>query len=181
MNYILFDLETTCWESDYPVRQREIIEMGALHLGPFGKEVSRFECLIKPEMHPRLSQYCTRLTGITQQDVDDGLSFDRFHSSFSQWLEQIDFDRLFVAWGAADEEIMNDACAWHGLDDPLEGFSYLDVKKAYHEIMGLNRKLGLTKTLRREGLEFEGDHHRAMPDAINLGRLFRKHLGQWPV
>lgn len=180
MQYLLFDLETTCWESTYPKRTREIIEVGAILMDTYGKEIDRFECLVKPEIHPYLSQYCTRLTGITQEDVDSGIDFQAFHSAFNNWIHQIRGDFVFVAWGSYDHDILEDGCHNHRLESFLCA-PYIDAKLAYHRIKRLNYKLGLKKALKHEGLEFEGQAHRAMPDTLNLARLFRKYIGEWPV
>jgi len=180
MHYIIFDLETTCWESDYPVRNREVIEFGAVMLNAYGQEVSRFHKLVRPEQHPRISPYCVRLTGITQAEVDSGVSFEKCHKAFINWYEQVDSPWHFVAWGRYDEQILNDQCDWHQLDHMLDGI-YLNAKRAYHRIRKLDYRIGLMKALKREGITPEGDMHRALPDAVNLTKLFKIYLGEWPL
>jgi inhibitor of KinA sporulation pathway (predicted exonuclease) len=180
MHFVLFDLEMTCWESEYPVRNREIIELGAVLLSPYGKEMSRFERLVKPVENPRLSFYCANLTGIQQEDVDNGLTFLQCYRDFSQWLHQYDVDKLFVAWGASDQTVLEEACRINRLNSLLEG-DYLDAKRAYHDLKNINYRLGLVKAMRHEGLEFEGEPHRALTDSLNLARLFRKYIGEWPL
>ena len=181
MQYVLFDLETTCWETNYPKRNREVIEVGAVILDSFGNEMARFEQIVRPIQHPHLSHYCKSLTGIEQYEVDSGISFDAFHRAFKHWYESYEEDtRTFVAWGHQDELILTEACEWYRLEPILDG-PYLDVKKAFHSINKLEYRIGLLKALKREGLEFEGTHHRALPDTLNLARLFRKYLGEWPV
>ncbi len=179
-HFVLFDLEMTCWESDYPKRNREIIEIAAVLLNPFGKELSRFERLVKPEVHPRLSFYCKNLTGIQQSDVDNAISFIECHKAFTKWLQQHDSDKVYVAWGARDERMLEDSCHMYRLESVFDG-PYMDAKQVYHDLKKRNYKIGLIKAMKYEGLEFEGEAHRAMPDTLNMARLFRKYLGEWPV
>ena len=180
MHYILFDLETTCWESDYPKRNREIIEIGAILMDNFGDEIDRYERLVRPIEHPNLSHYCTKLTGIQQEDMLNAVPFQMMHAEFSAWTAQCYDDFVYVAWGAYDEKIIEDACDSYRME-PLLDAPYLDAKKAFHSIKRLKYKIGLSKAIKAEGMEFEGIQHRAMPDTINLARLFRKHLGEWPT
>ena len=43
----------------------------------------------------------------------------------------------------------------------------------------IDRYTGLKTTLKREGFEFEGVHHRAISDAENLCKIFVKYLDEW--
>lgn len=180
MHYILFDLETTCWSTDYPKREREIIEIGAVILDRFGNEIDRYERLVRPQKHPYLSSYCVQLTGIEQSDVDQGASFHVLYKEFNSWLDQVHDDMIFVAWGKYDEPILNAACHEFQLEALIHN-NYLDAKKAYHVLRRLDYRIGLAKAMKAEGLEFEGNMHRALPDTLNLVRLFRKHIGEWPT
>ena len=66
--YVIFDLEANADQAHPP--QHEIIEIGAL-LVRDGKEVDRFETLVRPTR--RLRSQTLELTGITQEMVDDAL------------------------------------------------------------------------------------------------------------
>ncbi len=180
MKYILFDLETTCWDTDYPPRQREIIEIAAIVIDEFGNEEGRFETFVRPEIHPHLSPYCIRLTQIEPEDVVGAPTFSKVHSQFSNWVDQFHDLQAFVAWGEQDEKILDEACSYHGLEQIIDA-PYLDAKQAYHRINQLDYRIGLVKAVKREGLRFEGEPHRAMTDTYNLMCLFRKYLGEWPV
>ncbi|MFW6690850.1 exonuclease domain-containing protein [Streptomyces sp. MAR4 CNX-425] len=75
-SFILFDLEFTTWpgaqERDWggPGELREIVQIGALRLGPDLAVADEFETLVRPVVNPRLSPYFTELTGIDQETVD---------------------------------------------------------------------------------------------------------------
>jgi inhibitor of KinA sporulation pathway (predicted exonuclease) len=74
--YVIFDLEATCYDrsSDETIPdgfRNEIIEIGAVMLDENGLEISRFGKFAKPLTFPTLSKFCTKLTTITQEDVDN--------------------------------------------------------------------------------------------------------------
>jgi inhibitor of KinA sporulation pathway (predicted exonuclease) len=41
------------------------------------------------------------------------------------------------------------------------------------------KKTGLKATIKREGFEFTGIHHRAVSDAENTAKIFIKYIDMW--
>ncbi|MEL6846224.1 MAG: exonuclease domain-containing protein, partial [Bacteroidota bacterium] len=62
MNYIIFDLEATCWRDRGSGYQSEIIEIGALSINQAQQIQSEFSQFVRPQIHPLLSPFCTELT-----------------------------------------------------------------------------------------------------------------------
>lgn len=178
MQYIIFDLEATCWQGFTPGWRQEVIEIGALKITPFGEADGKFHQMVKPTEHPGLSSFCKELTGISQEEIDPAGHFPEIVHKFRLWLDDSQEECLFSAWGHKDELILQAECAYHDIDDAwLE--PYIDLKAQYHHLKKLKRKQGLLKTLDKEGMPFEGDHHRAMSDAENLSKLFVKYIDEW--
>lgn len=178
MQFIVFDLEATCWDGNQMGREQEIIEIGALRLNMYGHQESRFQNFVRPVRNPTLSVYCRQLTGISQNDVDTAKDFSATGSRFIQWIEQAGEEYRVCSWGYKDKLLLSAACEMTKLEtDWLE--SYVDLKAQYHDIKGLQRRAGLKKCLQREGIPFEGNHHRALDDAENLSRLFVRYLDMW--
>jgi inhibitor of KinA sporulation pathway (predicted exonuclease) len=69
VNFIIFDLEATCWAQRDDSQVQEIIEIGALLINRYGEAESTFNSFIKPIVNPFLSDFCTELTSIRQVDV----------------------------------------------------------------------------------------------------------------
>ena len=178
MRFIIFDLEATCWEGNQVGRNQEVIEFGAVCTDRFGDCKSTFSRLVKPEQNPSLSYYCTNLTGITQADVDSAKSFERVVSEFMNWIDIEDDQYLLCSWGDKDIDFLQSDCINNNVEiDWL--VRYIDLKTQYHRIRGLQRKRGLKKVLAFEQIEFEGSHHRAYDDAVNLFSLFTKYRDLW--
>ena len=85
MNYIILDLEATCWQGNAMDRNSEIIEIGAYRVNGYREWIDKFQSFVRPVEHPRLSTYCTDLTGITQQQVNKAKTFDHIFPLFEDW------------------------------------------------------------------------------------------------
>jgi len=59
VNYIILDLEATCWEG-HDKSRNETIEIGALKVNNEKLIVSEFEEFIKPMRFPILSEFCKK-------------------------------------------------------------------------------------------------------------------------
>ena len=55
----------------------------------------------------------------------------------------------------------------------------INIKRQYRELNRLHRPIGLAKAVRKEGFEFEGQQHRGIDDAINLAKIFNRHIDAW--
>jgi inhibitor of KinA sporulation pathway (predicted exonuclease) len=179
MEYIIFDLEATCWEGNHLGRIQEIIEIGAVHIDAYGSQGRQFQTFVKPIHEPTLSIYCQDLTDITQNDVQSARPFNYGGSQFISWIEaQTESEYLLCSWGSKDKDLLIHACHDASMDTDWMD-EYVDLKAEYHRIHRIQRKIGLKKALLREGVEFDGSHHRALDDARNLTTIFLNHFDMW--
>jgi len=84
---VVIDFEATCQEGSviYP---QEIIEFPSVLVdGATGRTLSTFRTYVRPRHHPRLTDFCRDLTGITQGDVDAGVSLAEALEMHDHWLE----------------------------------------------------------------------------------------------
>ncbi|CAK9100291.1 unnamed protein product [Durusdinium trenchii] len=66
--YVVLDFEATCWEGRHA--DQEIIEFPLVLVDAKTlTQVDEFRTYVRPEQNPTLSQFCTKLTGITQEQV----------------------------------------------------------------------------------------------------------------
>lgn len=180
MNYIVFDLEATCWQGHHHAKEQETIEIGAFLVNPYGEVRSSYNRFIRPILNPRLSAYCTELTTIRQENVDRARKFGQVIEEFQDWAEIFDENYMLCSWGAFDQKILIHDCELHDIDcDWLEHF--IDLKQQYREIKRLSNPIGLKAAIRHEGYEFDGPHHRAISDAENLVKIFRTYLDEWRI
>lgn len=179
MNYIIFDLEATCWLGRPPHGINEIIEIGAVKVNRYGEIDSIFSKFVKPTYNPVLSDFCKKLTSISQNDVDKAKTFSKVCEEFMEWID-VEQDYMLVSWGKYDKEQLLLECKLHKLDEEWLDFHY-NVKPAYRKLKNETHEQGLKKVIKNEGFEFSGIHHRAISDAENLAKVFIKYIENWDI
>lgn len=181
MNYIVFDLEATCWETEWEARgkRREIIEIGGVLLNDQAEVQSRFESFVRPVIHPTLSDFCQQLTTISQVEVNQADTFPDVIADFQEWIGLHDEEEyLLCSWGFFDRTALIKDCQYHNLDGAWAK-QHINLKDQYPRIKNLGRAMGLKKALHQEDMEFEGTMHRAIDDAINTAKIFRRYFNLW--
>lgn len=170
MALLIIDLENTCMpESDRPADYHgQIIEIGAAWVTPAGEVLDTFETLVQAE-NP-VTEFCVELLGITQADVDGGLTFREAMQALAEFAARHP-DKTWASWGAADLNSLNHDCAHHGLESPLQGWEHRNLKKEWAKSRGIKR-VGMKKALEIARIELEGPHHRALADVLNIGKLY---------
>lgn len=178
MNFIVFDLEATCWEGRPPSKIQETIEIGAVRLNAYGEVEGSFNKFIRPILNPRLSHFCRELTTIDQAYIDRARAFPEVIEQFQDWAEIFDEDYLLCSWGNFDRKMLVQDCKLHGLEfDWVE--QHINLKSQYQELKRLRKPRGLKSAVNSEGFEFTGTHHRGIDDAENLAKIFAKFLDVW--
>ena len=180
MNYIIFDLEATCWRGSPPSKVQEIIEIGAVRLNPYGEVEGVFNRFVRPILNPNLSTFCRELTSIEQQDVNRASTFPTVIEDFQDWAEVFDEDYMLCSWGNFDKKMLIQDCILHDMEHEWAR-EHINLKRQYQEIKGLKKTRGLKRTVEHEGFEFTGTHHRGIDDAENLAKVFAKYLDVWQV
>ena len=179
MDFILFDIEATCWDGYHSNAIQEIIELGAVAVNRYAEITGRYTRFVRPVINQRLSQYCRDLTGISQKDVDTALPFDEVYYEFEDWADA-GVDTWFVSWGPFDQKIMSDECGRY-FDHESLICNHLDLRSVYTTMKDLPPRTGLMKALEYEDMDFEGEQHRALPDTLNMERLFSRYFEYWDL
>jgi inhibitor of KinA sporulation pathway (predicted exonuclease) len=168
---LVVDLEATCWERPRHVpRDMEIIEIGALRVDL--REPGRwreFQGFVRPAQFPVLSEFCTRLTTIRQEEVDAAPAFPAALAAFQEWCGD-PAGLLFASWGTYDRNQLWRDCARHGRPYPFD--RHLDLKRLVARHLG-RKPASMEALLAALGLEPEGTLHRGIDDARNIWRIAR--------
>ncbi|XP_038843794.1 ERI1 exoribonuclease 2-like [Salvelinus namaycush] len=186
---IVIDFESTCWRERNSYGQ-EIIEFPAVLLNTSTGEVeSEFHTYVQPQEHPMLSDFCTELTGITQQQVEAGVPLHICLSRFSRWLQALEHQRgvvfprdqrapvaeqrpcAFVTWSDWDLGVcLLYECKRKQLHKPAVLNIWIDLRATYR--LFYNRKpKGLNGALQDLGIQFSGREHSGLDDARNTSHL----------
>ncbi len=177
MKYIVLDLEATCWEGK-KLHPNEIIEIGAVCIDEQGNTLSEFNAFVKPKLGTTLSEFCTQLTSITQNQVDNAEHFPQVLANFQKWIASFEDDCFLCSWGFYDKKQFEQDCRLHQLpSDWLK--NHISIKHQYAEFNNLRKPVGMKYALKLENIPLEGTHHRGIDDAKNIAKIFVKNLENW--
>lgn len=171
---LVVDLEATCWPSNEGrVHEMETIEFGGAIVRTSGLQViDVFSIIIKPRVHPQLSDYCTELTGITQAKVDAGIEFEQLDRELSGRLRDYRHSIAWASWGNYDRrQLEQDATRW-GVPAPLGDVIHFNLKKLFAKKRRIKgTRPSVKKALDITGMQYEGAPHSGADEARNIARL----------
>lgn len=171
MDFIIFDLEATCWEGKADVAEMEIIEVGAVRLtGDDLRETGEFSRFVRPTHRPELSDFCRQLTFISQELIDRADPFPAVFSEFLVWIGNGDFS--LCSWGKYDLLQFKTECDRHGIPFPQVFTRHVNIKREFARLHK-TKECGMKRALQLAGLPLKGTHHRGIDDARNVTSLAR--------
>lgn len=171
MKINVIDLEATCWNTHVDTPS-EIIQIGISQLDTVKNTITPpYSVLVKPEESFKLSDFCTELTGLTNNQIfGEGstlhqalLELDReFRVSEFPWASWGDYDRRMFATEFERKHI-----------HPHKLYAqHLNVKLMFHVLTGKN--VGMPNGLKHLGIELEGRHHDGGDDAYNIAKILKE-------
>lgn len=172
MNYIVFDLESTCWYGPEGKKyQSEIIEIGAVKLNEKLEITGEFQMFIQPEINPILSDFCKKLTSIKQSDVNSASYFTEVLPQFMNWVADGGKSPYWLcSWGFYDKKMFKSMCDYH---KKATGWlkPHISIKHQFSDMSHVGMA-GMTTALDALGIKMEGTHHRGIDDARNITKIF---------
>jgi inhibitor of KinA sporulation pathway (predicted exonuclease) len=172
---LIVDLESTCWKNkQHPDYEMETIEIGALLIDKSKREIIKeFDKFIRPVQNPFLSDFCTELTSIKQDDVKSAKKFPIVFKQFLDWIDDLE-KTTFCSWSGYDKWLFQQDCKYHLIEYPFEN-NHFDIKKLFNSRYK-GPTLGLSRALKKLGMKFEGTRHRGIDDARNSWYVFKRLL-----
>ena len=168
---IVVDVESTCWaDREKTRRDSEIIEVGVCFLDVnTGKITNSRGIIVKPESSV-VSEYCTELTTLTQDVVNDGISL-RYACDILM-KEYQSRERTWASYGQYDWFQFNKECGKKKVPYPFSS-CHINIKNLFALKNKLGREKGMAKALGMSNIELEGIHHRGKDDAYNIAKILR--------
>lgn len=176
---LVVDIEAACWLGHPPEgMENEIIEIGicVLQIRPVKKKTLNEGIIVKPEKS-EISYFCTDLTSITPEMVEQGISLkeacyvlrNKYHSQNRPWASFGNYDRLKFEKECASKEI----------EYPFSQ-NHFNIKSLFALKYGLTKEIGLARAIDYmhdnvdNNIKFEGKQHRGMVDAWNIATIVEK-------
>lgn len=183
---ILIDFEATCWEKSERNKHTysEIIEICAIAVNSSFEITNEFSELVKPTIEPVLSEFCIKLTGISQQDIDNSRSFNEVFRSFDDWVANYKFlnhkneDKSIklIAWGDYDQMLLRKNLFMNNYVGEVEKYykRFYNLQAKFQKIKHISEgNCNLSKALAIIGETFEGKEHRGLDDAKNMLKVYK--------
>jgi len=177
--FIVLDFEATCNENrNRGMKAQEIIEFPSVLINAKTLEVEdEFQVYVKPEVHPKLTDFCTKLTGIRQDKVDTGKTFQEAFAGYLAWLESkgltTKFTFAFVTCGDWDlKTMLPKQCQLSGIKIPPIFMQWVNIKHVfqsyYHKKPG-----GMVQMLNYLAIQLTGRHHSGIDDCRNITKILQ--------
>ncbi|WP_176044432.1 3'-5' exonuclease [Burkholderia vietnamiensis] len=167
---LVVDLEATC-DENVPSFDMETIEIGAAWVEADGVVLDRFQSFVRPIVNPTLTPFCSKLTGITQADVDAAALFslaaDELRAFVAKYQQA---SSVWMSYGAFDRKQLERDSARHGVAMPI-ALPHQNAKRLFAKKQRIGKEVGMAKACELVGLALAGTHHRALDDALNVARL----------
>ena len=165
---IVVDLETTCEDQTGEGLPREVIEVGVCSLDLRAGDIMERESILVRPAFSKVSAFCTKLTTLTQEQVEAGISFAEACALLEERYKTK--RRVWASYGDFDRNQFKRECRSKGIPYPF-GPRHINVKTLFALRHRLTQEVGMDEALRRLGLELIGIHHRGMDDAHNVARI----------
>jgi len=173
---VIFDLEFTAWEGSLqhewrrPGEFREVVQIGAVKLAPGTlKAVDQFEMLIIPRLNPVLSPFFTKLTGITNEQLQS-----RGVDLITGYRDFLDFADGAAVWAhGRDDLVLAANLKLYGWDRQFPALNYTNSILWFLE-QGVDlRGKHACDVAGVVGAEFSGRPHNALDDARGVAAGIR--------
>jgi len=180
---VALDFEATC-EENFKIKPQEIIEFPCIKFcAKSFEEVSRFHSYVKPVHHPKLSDFCVRLTHITDCQLQDKPNFEEVFKNVNEWMKKENINEsnsIFITFGDWDlKTMLRDQCATSKLEVPKVFDHWINIRKTYNILMKAFPQ-GIDEMLEGLGEKFDGHLHSGIDDSYNIGRIIQKLNEKFP-
>ncbi|MBQ8614824.1 MAG: exonuclease domain-containing protein [Ruminiclostridium sp.] len=176
MNYIIFDMEwnqpSSPKEKKHALAHGEIIQIGFFVLSDSLEILHKEEILIKPVCYPVINKYVAILTGITQEIIETGASFDKAIHRMAEFFSD---DTILFTWGDDDMPILRENMKYHNITDITLPMHYNLQRFFCAQTDTPSRQIGLKTAAEHYNIEADVQAHDALNDAY-LTLLVAKRL-----
>lgn len=156
----------------------EIVEIGAVKLDENFNEIDRFSQIVRSAITKRLSTRFRELTGITNEQMQQGILFEDALCSYKAWAGD---DSITLTWSNSDLHTLYHNCInFIGDYNAAKIGKYVDLQKYFQYELSLNgepqkNQISLSNAAILFGINFEADSlHRALDDSYIAASILKK-------
>lgn len=176
--FLVLDFEATC-DNRRQLIPQEIIEFPVLKVNGRTFEIERqFHQYVQPDVHKELTDFCTELTGIIQDQVGNQPNLQQTLELFDKWMQDEgllnpDIRSAVVTCGDWDlQTMLPQQCKYLQIQPASYLKRWINIKKPFCDITGTHPK-GMMSMLKMLKLSHIGRHHSGIDDCHNIAAVLR--------
>ena len=137
---IIYDTEFTTWPgamacgwSQEPYHHRELVQLAAIKLqaGQGYREAAQFSMIAQPLINPKVSEFFSDLTGITQMQIDaEGIPAEQVLENFKTFCGE---SKTRIVSNGQDINILAETAGLQGWRLPIPNNQFGNIRPAMHQ------------------------------------------------
>lgn len=176
---LVVDVESTAWEpkKSQPKNEiSEIIEIGITVVNTTELKIISSDAILVRPQKSKLSKFCTKLTTLTQDMVDEGITFAEAAKILKNKYNSE--NRTLISWGDYDRKMFERNSRDYGIKYPF-GPRHMNLKNTFTILHSLSREPSLGEAMEYLKLKFDGTQHRGIDDSRNIATILLHTLKQF--
>lgn len=128
-------------------------------------------------VHRKLTEFCTELTGITQEMVSGQPEIEQVLMMFDQWMEKEgllrnDVRSIFVTCGDWDLfTMLPSQCKFFNLKCASYFNHWINIKRSFAKTTGSKGRTDMMEMLKILKIPHQGRHHSGIDDCRNISQI----------
>ena len=170
-NIMFLDLEMSM--HPYNVNKnfkQEIIQAGIYLIGKDDNVIASHSINIQPTIHKKLTKRTTRFLNITQEEIDNGVTFKEFYDLFKELIDK--YNPAIMVWGRNDFLALRDAYRINKVPSLAHKTRYINLLKLHKNYFNLKNDLGLFNAYKLYENVDDVQAHNAYEDAVVTYKIF---------
>ena len=166
------------FEIDRDLCRNEVIQVGAVALDAHDHVISEYEQMVKPKFSNAVSPYIFRLTAITSDMLEAGISFEEAMNNLAVWCDKVSNNDTYEIYAWSDNDLIQ--LQQEMLIKELTDFFdmtfmnvWTDYQYIFSELLYLSAPMSLDKAVQALDLDFTGSQHSALSDAKNTANIYK--------
>lgn len=170
-NLIILDVKTTCFADKMSPTHffPEVIRLQAIIMDSQTLRVlDEYQCHIRPTQFPNLSDFCIRFTHVTQDQVDQGITFTDAITQIQEFVSPYEIIPSF--WGYYGQLQLLRNCRRFNIHYPFPK-RFITIKHNYSKFYGLNKIKKLKNVLAYHGLDLSTQKEDPLADVRRVAQI----------
>lgn len=166
------------FEVDRDLCRSEVIQIGAVALDGHDQLMGEYDQMVKPQFSHSVAPKIYRLTGITSDMLEEAAGFEQAIKEFAVWCDHISGDHVYELYAWSDNDLIQ--LQQEMLVKDLTYFFdhkfmnvWTDYQYIFGELLGLSAAMSLDKAVQALDIDFTGNQHNALSDALNTSKLYQ--------